>query len=43
MTFDEVSTRIDQPMDQDIHRGIRVDFSQLETRQNQSYNNLSFF
>lgn len=23
MTFDEVNTRIDQPMEHDIHRGIR--------------------
>ena len=27
MTFDEVNTRIDQPMEHDIHRGIRVDQS----------------
>jgi len=24
MTFDEVNTRIDQPMEHDIHRGIRA-------------------
>ena len=26
MTFDEVNTRIDQPMEQDIHRGIRGEY-----------------
>jgi hypothetical protein len=25
MTFDEVNTRIDQPMEHDIHRGTRID------------------
>jgi len=25
MTFDEVNTRIDQPMEHDIHRDIRYD------------------
>ena len=25
MTFDEVNTRIDQPMEHDIHRGIRIE------------------
>jgi hypothetical protein len=26
MTFDEVNTRIDQPMEHDIHRGIRGEY-----------------
>jgi hypothetical protein len=26
MTFDEVNTRIDQPMGHDIHRGIRDEY-----------------
>jgi hypothetical protein len=26
MTFDEVNTRNDQPMEQDIHRGIRAGY-----------------
>jgi len=26
MTFDEVNTRIDQPMGHDIHRGIRGEY-----------------
>jgi hypothetical protein len=26
MTFDEVNTRIDQPMEHDIHRGIRREY-----------------
>ena len=26
MTFDEVNTRIDQPMEHDIHRGIRSEY-----------------
>ena len=26
MTFDEVNTKIDQPMEHDIHRGIRGEY-----------------